>query len=127
MPQTYKDWNFNDFERVDSVSLFDIRDKFRCSLKYYLTENNLSDVIILFPAEIDVKNHGRIPFFAVMAVTTNFLIPELIEPFARSFADENQKSLFSWVPAHLYGSDEFSIHIESPILSLLGRSIQMER
>jgi hypothetical protein len=40
-------------------------------------------------------------------------MPEMIEPFARSLADENQTLLFSWVPAHLFGSDEFSIYIES--------------
>ena len=40
-------------------------------------------------------------------------MPEMIEPFARSLADENQKLLFSWVPAHLFGSDDFSIYIES--------------
>ena len=112
MPQPFKDRKFNDFDRVDAISLSDIREKFRGSLKSYLSENNLSDVIILFPADIDVKDHGRIRFFAVMAVTTNFSMPELIEPFARSFADENQEPLFSWVPAHLFGSDEFSIHIE---------------
>jgi hypothetical protein len=76
-------------------------------------QSKLSDVIILFPADIDVKDHGRTRFFAVMAVTINFQMPEMIEPFARSLADENQNLLFSWVPAHLFGSDKFSIHIES--------------
>tara|TARA_B100000989_G_C19425924_1_gene420750 strand:- start:301 stop:744 length:444 start_codon:yes stop_codon:yes gene_type:complete len=113
MSQSYKNAKVNDFERIDAISLSDLRDKFKGSLKYYLMENKLSDVIILFPADIDVKDHGRIRFFAVMAVTTNFQVPELIEPFARSLADKNQKSLFSWVPAHLYGTDEFSIYIES--------------
>ena len=113
MPQPFKDRKFNDFDRVDAISLSDIREKFRGSLKSYLSENNLSDVIILFPADIDVKDHGRISFFAVMAVTTNFSMPELIEPFARSFADENQEPLFSWVPAHLFGSDEFSIYVKT--------------
>ena len=112
MFQLSKDTKFKNSDSVDAVSLFDIRNKFGGSLKQYLTQNKLSDVIILFPADIDVKDHGRIRFFAVMAVTTNFSMPELIEPFARSFADENQEPLFSWVPAHLFGSDEFSIHIE---------------
>ena len=47
-----------------------------------------------------------------MAITTNFLLPEMIEPFTRSLANENQKFLFSWVPAHLFGTEEFSIFIE---------------
>lgn len=102
----------NDFDRVDAVSLADLRNKFGGSLKQYLTQNKLSDVIILFPADIDVKDHGKICFFSVMAVTTNFIMPEMIEPFARSLANENQELLFSWVPAHLFGSDEFSIYIE---------------
>jgi hypothetical protein len=59
-----------------------------------------------------VKDHGKICFFSVMAVTTNFIMPEMIEPFVRSLANENQELLFSWVPAHLFGSDEFSIYIE---------------
>ncbi|MCH1428739.1 MAG: hypothetical protein L7V88_06780 [Alphaproteobacteria bacterium] len=103
----------NDFDRVDAVSLADLRNKFGGSLKQYLTQNKLSDVIILFPADIDVKDHGKICFFSVMAVTTNFIMPEMIEPFARSLANKNQELLFSWVPAHLFGSDEFSIYIES--------------
>ncbi len=47
-----------------------------------------------------------------MAITTNFLLPEMIEPFTRSLANENQKFVFSWVPAHLFGTEEFSIFIE---------------
>ena len=113
MSQSSKNTKFNDFDRVDAVSLSDLRDKFAGSLKRYLIQNKLSDVIILFPADIDVKDHGRTLFFTVMAVTTNFSMPEMIEPFARSLADENQKFLFSWVPAHLFGSDDFSIYIES--------------
>ena len=47
-----------------------------------------------------------------MAVTTNFDGPEMIEPFARSLTNDNQKFLFSWVPAHLFGTEDFSIFIE---------------
>ena len=113
MSQSSKNTNSEDFERVDAVSLADLRDKFGGSLKKYLKKNKLSDVIILFPADIDVKDHGRINFFAVMAVSMNFYAPDMIEPFVRSLAKENQKVLFCWVPAHLFGSDEFTIHIES--------------
>ena len=112
MFQLSKDTKFKNSDSVDAVSLFDIRNKFGGSLKQYLTQNKLSDVIILFPADIDVKDHGRTRFFAVMAVTTNFSVPEMIEPFARSLASKNQKPLFSWVPAHLFGSNDFSIYIE---------------
>ena len=112
MFQLSKDTKFKNSDSVDAVSLFDIRNKFGGSLKQYLTQNKLSDVIILFPADIDVKDHGRTRFFAVMAVTTNFSVPEMIEPFARSLASKNHKPLFSWVPAHLFGSNDFSIYIE---------------
>ena len=112
MFQLSKDTKFKNSDSVDAVSLFDIRNKFGGSLKQYLTQNKLSDVIILFPADIDVKDHGRTRFFAVMAGTTNFSVPEMIEPFARSLASKNQKPLFSWVPAHLFGSNDFSIYIE---------------
>ena len=113
MSQSSKNKYSEDFERVDVVSLADLRDKFGGSLKGYLQKNKLSDVIILFPADIDVKDHGKTKFFAVMAVTTNFSLPEMIEPFARSLAEKNQKFLFSWVPAQLFGTNDFSVHIES--------------
>ena len=113
MPQLSEDKKIQDFDGVDAVSLSFLREKFGGSLKKYLMQNRLSDVIILFPADIDVKDHGRIRFFAVMAVTTNFSMPEMIEPFAESLADKAQRLLFSWVPAHLFGSDQFSVYIEA--------------
>ena len=99
-------------ESIDIVNLLDLRNNFGGSLRRYLEENEIIDVIIIFFADIKVKNQGATNFFVSMAITTNFLLPEMIEPFTRSLANENQKFLFSWVPAHLFGTEEFSIFIE---------------
>lgn len=99
-------------ESIDIVSLLDLRYKFSGSLKRYLDEKEISDVLILFSAEIDITDYGIVNFFVAMAVTTNFDAPEMIEPFARSLTNDNQKFLFSWVPAHLFGTEYFSIFIE---------------
>ena len=68
--------------------------------------------VSIFSADINVKNQDKANFFVSIAITTNFLLPEMIEPFTRSLANKNQKFLFSWVPAHLFGTEEFSIFIE---------------
>ena len=110
--KTIKENHIIEPESIDIVSLLELRNKFSGSLKRYLDENEISDVLILFSAEIDITDHGTVNFFVVMAVTTNFDAPEMIEPFARSLTNNNQKFLFSWVPAHLFGSEDFSIFIE---------------
>ena len=107
-----KNKNINPPESIDIVNLSDIRNDFGGSLRRYLEDNKITDVIIIFSADINVKNQDKANFFVAMAITTNFLLPEMIEPFTRSLANENQKFLFSWVPAHLFGTEEFSIFIE---------------
>ena len=99
-------------DRIEIVSLSDLRNKFSGSLKRYLCQNEISDVLILFSVKIDVADQGEKSFFVVMAVTTNFAMPEMIEPFASSLANDNQNFLFSWVPVHLFGTENFSIFIE---------------
>ncbi len=112
MSQSSKKINNIEPERIDIISLLDVRDKFGGSLKRYLNENDISDVLILFTADIDITDHGSENFFVVMAVTSNFDMPEMIEPFAKSLANVDQKFLFSWVPVHLFGTEDFSIFIE---------------
>ena len=112
MTRLSKDKNIKEPESIDIISLLELRNKFCGSLKRYLNENKIEDVIILFSAEIDVTNCGIKNFFVAMAVTTNFSLPEMIEPFARSLASDDQHFLFSWVPAHLFGTEKFSIFVE---------------
>ena len=107
-----KNKNINPPESIDIINLSDIRNDFGGSLRRYLEDNKITDVIIIFSADITVKNQDKANFFVSMAITKNFLLPEMIEPFTRSLANENQKFLFSWVPAHLFGTEEFSIFIE---------------
>ena len=107
-----KSKNINAPESIDIVNLSDIRNDFGGSLRKYLEDNEITDIIIIFSADINVKNQDKANFFVSMAITTNFLLPEMIEPFTRSLANENQKFVFSWVPAHLFGTEEFSIFIE---------------
>ncbi|MBT5574892.1 MAG: hypothetical protein HOI17_03505 [Alphaproteobacteria bacterium] len=113
MAQLPKNRPLKDADSINVISLADIRDKYDGSLAAYLKQNDLADVIIILPAEIEVEEQGKMHFFAVMAVTVNFIMPEMLEPFAKSLAAENQQVLFSWVPAHLFGSDDFYIHIEN--------------
>ena len=112
MSQSSKNKYTREPDRIDIVSLSDLRNKFSGSLKCYLCENEISDVLIIFSAKIDVAKQGEKHFFVAMAVTTNFALPEMIEPFANALANENQNFLFSWVPAHLFGTEKFSIYIE---------------
>ena len=107
-----KNKNINPPESIDIVTLSDIQNDFGGSLRRYLEDKKITDVIIIFSADINVKNQDKANFFVSMAITTNFFLPEMIEPFTRSLANKNQKFLFSWVPAHLFGTEEFSIFIE---------------
>ena len=67
--------NINPPESIDIVNLSDIRDDFGGSLRRYLEDNEIRDVIIIFSADINVKNQDKAKFFVSMAITTLFYCP----------------------------------------------------
>ena len=76
-----KSKNINAPESIDIVNLSDIRNDFGGSLRRYLEDNDITDIIIIFSADINVKNQDGANFLVSMAITTNFSLPEMIEPF----------------------------------------------
>ena len=85
-------------------------------LAKYMSDNNAGDVVITMPVTVDVAGEGKQKFFVAVAVTTSFDEPEALSDEVERSAPKGHCPLFAWVPANLYGTDEFGIFIdEMPI------------
>ena len=85
-------------------------------LAHYMNENKADDVVITMPVTVDVAGEGKQKFFVAVAVTTSFDEPEALSDEIERSAPKGHCPLFAWVPANLYGTDEFGIFIdEMPI------------
>lgn len=85
-------------------------------LVQYMNENKADDVVITMPVTVDVAGEGKRKFFVAVAVTTNFEESEGLSDEIERSAPQGHRPLFAWVPANLYGTDEFGIFIdEMPI------------
>ena len=62
-------------------------------------------------AEVEVAQKGHQRYMAVVAVTHNYRMAEPLADIAEQLVPEDADGLFAWVPAHLFGSDDFSVYI----------------
>ncbi|MEK9760447.1 MAG: hypothetical protein VW472_05360 [Candidatus Puniceispirillum sp.] len=100
-------------EPAHFVPLGVIRAEYQGKLARYMARHNTADVVVTMPLEIDVAGAGKQKFFVAVAVTTHFDEAESLADEVARMAPKKHKPLFAWVPAHLYGSDEFGIFIDA--------------
>ena len=77
-----------------------------------MQEHETRNVVITLPVRIDVAGKRKQPFFIAVGVTFDFETPEaLVDEVERQCPDDHL-CLFAWVPAHLFGSEDFGIAID---------------
>lgn len=94
------------------VPLSVIIDKHQGKLSTYMSTANSHDVAVTMPVTIDVAKKKNQKFFVVVAVTMNFETAEAVNDEAMRQCPKGHQCLFAWVPAHLFGSDDFGIFID---------------
>ena len=70
-----KNKNINPPESINIVNLSDIRNDFGGSLRRYLEYNKITDVIIIFSADINVKNQDKANFLSQWLLLQIFCCP----------------------------------------------------
>ncbi len=95
------------------VPLGVLRAEYKGKLARYMARHNTADVVITMPLEIDVAGAGKQKFFVAVAVTTHFDEAESLADEVARMTPKKHKPLFAWVPAHLYGCEEFGIFIDA--------------
>ena len=109
------------------VPLAVIINDYAASLFGYMRANNANDVVVTMPVTIDVTNEGKQKFFVAVAVTTAFEDPEALSDEVERTAPKGHRPVFAWVPANLFGRDDFGIFIdEVPIGEVLKNSLVNE-
>lgn len=81
-------------------------------LSDYMMVANSQDVAVTMPVVVDVAKKKNQKFFVVVAVTMHFDSAEAINDEAIRQCPKDHQCLFAWVPADLFGSDDFGIFID---------------
>ena len=97
------------------------------SVESALREAGAGDVVVTMAVTVDVAREGKQKFFVAVAVTTAFDDPEALADEIGRTAPKGHRPVFAWVPANLYGRDDFGIFIdEVPIGEVLKNSLVNE-
>jgi len=96
---------------ISVISLGELRDDYKGKLLTYCRDEKAEDVLIQFSAEVDVKGEGTNLFEVMVGVTWNYRMAEPVAALAEQLRNDDAVPLFFFFPAHLFGSDEFSVHI----------------
>jgi len=103
-------------EPAHFVPLHVIREKHGGRLANYMSRHKARDVVVTMPVDMEVGTGGRQKFFVAVAVTSGFDESESLADEVQRMAPKRHMPLFAWVPANLYGTDDFGIFIdEAPI------------
>ena len=98
-------------QSISVISLSELRDEYDGQLLKYCQAEMADDVLIQFSAEIDVAGQGTNLFEVMVAVTWHYQMAEPVAALAEQLGNDKAVPLFAWVPAHLFGTDSFSVHI----------------
>ena len=93
------------------IDLNNLIESYEGQLGRYMAETGAKDVLIQMLAEVEVAQKGHQRYMAVVAVTHNYRMAEPLADIAEQLVPEDADGLFAWVPAHLFGSDDFSVYI----------------
>ena len=94
------------------VPLADIMQSHDGALLGYMRDTNADDVVVTMPISVDIANKGVQKFFVTVAVTTQFDSPEPLSDEARRITPKHHETVFAWIPADCYGTDDFGIYID---------------
>ena len=94
------------------VPLADIMQSHDGALLSYMRDTNASDVVVTMPISVEIANEDVQKFFVTVAVTTLFDSPEPLSDEARRITPKHHQTVFSWIPADCYGTDDFGIYID---------------
>ncbi len=94
------------------VPLSAIMDQHAGRLLDYMQEHKARNVVITLQVKIDIAGKRKQPFFVAVGVTFDFETPEALVDEAQRQCPHDHDCLFAWVPAHLYGSEDFGIAID---------------
>ena len=94
------------------VPLAVIIDQYKGKLARYMAAENTQDVVVTMSVEMAVANQGDRKFFVAVAVTKHFSDSESLSDEAERQCPKGHKCLFAWVPAPLFGQDDFAIFID---------------
>ena len=96
---------------INLIALAELRDEYGSSLAAFFAKEQTEDVLIQFAVEVDVSGKGNQLYEVMLGVTYNYLMAEPVANVAEQLADPAAIPLFAWVPAHLFGTDEFSVYV----------------
>ena len=109
------------------VPLAVIIDEYDGVLGQYMSATGAGDVVVTMPVTVDVAREGKQKFFVSVAITTGFEDPEALSDEVERTAPKDHRPVFAWVPANLFGRDDFGIFIdEVPIGEVLKNSLVNE-
>ena len=109
------------------VPLAVIIDEYDGVLGHYISATGAGDIVVTMPVTVDVAREGKKKFFVAVAVTTAFEDPEALSDEVERTAPKGHRPVFAWVPANLFGRDDFAIFInEVPIGEVLKNSLVNE-
>ena len=94
------------------VPLSAIMDQYAGQLLDYMQEHEARNVVITLQVKIDIAGKKKQPFFVAVGVTFDFETPEALVDEAQRQCPHDHDCLFAWVPAHLFGSEDFCIAID---------------
>ena len=82
------------------------------SLATYMTATHSRDNVITMQVEMEVAGVSGRKFMVAVAVTWNFDSAEALQDAATEDCPADHESVFAWVPADRFGSDDFGIYID---------------
>jgi len=94
------------------VPLADIMQSHDGALLSYMRDTNASDVVVTMPISVEIANKDVQKFLVTVAVTTQFESPEPLSDEARRITPKHHQTVFAWIPADCYGTDDFGIYID---------------
>ena len=94
------------------VPLADIMQSHDGALLSYMRDTNASDVVVTMPISVEIANKDVQKFLVTVAVTTQFGSPEPLSDEARRITPKHHQTVFAWIPADCYGTDDFGIYID---------------
>ena len=94
------------------MPLADIMQSHDGALLIYMHNTNASDVVVTMPISVEIAYKDVQKFFVTVAVTTQFDSPEPLSDEARRITPKHHQTVFAWIPADCYGTDDFGIYID---------------
>ncbi|MGC6530808.1 MAG: hypothetical protein ACON4G_07285 [Candidatus Puniceispirillaceae bacterium] len=95
------------------ITLAEIIEDYDGQLADYQKKTGARNVIITMTADISVGGGKAKSYAAALAVTSDYAAADDLLSLATTALAPTQNFAFGWVPANLYGKDDFGIFIEA--------------